>query len=579
MMKRLLGCVGEYKRDSFLAPLFVTGEVILEVIIPFLMSYLIDQGIQVGNMQKILQWGGILVALTVLSLAFGALSGKHAARASAGFASNLRRKMFYNVQEFSFSNMDKFSASSIVTRLTTDVSNIQNSYQMVIRTAVRCPVMLVSAFLMARAVNSRLSLVFLAVIPILGIGLYLAMSSAHPIFERVFHTYDRLNRVVQENLRGVRVVKSYVRAGHEKEKFNTVSDSIYRDFSRAEKILAANAPLMQFCMYTCILTISWVGAHMIVGQQLSTGQLMSMITYSTQILMSLMMVSMVFVMIVVSRASVERVCEVLAEESDLKNGEDPVYEVPNGSVEFDGVDFSYTGNPDKLALRGVNFSAAPGQTVGIIGGTGSAKTTMVQLIARLYDVTGGSVKVGGIDVREYDIKTLRDEVAMVLQKNVLFSGSIAENLRWGKENATDEEIVHACKLAQADEFIRSFPDGYQTHIEQDGANVSGGQKQRLCIARALIKKPKILILDDSTSAVDTRTDALIRKAFLEEIPHTTKFIIAQRISSVSDADMIIVMDGGMVNAIGTHEELLAQNAIYQEVYYSQQKGEDDRATD
>lgn len=572
MIKRLAGCIRQYKKDSILTPLYVTMEVVLEVVIPLLMASLIDLGIDGGNMSYIIKMGIALVVAAIISLLFGALSGRSAAIASAGFAKNLRHDMFYNVQGFSFSNIDKFSTASIVTRLTTDITNIQNAYQMIIRVAVRCPVMLVFSLIMAFSINPELSLIFLCCIPVLGVGLYLIMSRAHPIFERVFKIYDKLNNVVQENLRGIRVVKSFVREDYEKEKFDAISEDIYNDFSKAEKILSFNMPLMQFCIYACMLLISWFGARLIVGSSMTTGQLMSLITYTMQILMSLMMLSMVFVMITISRASAERVVEILDEKSDLHNSENPVYEVKNGDIQFDNVEFSYKKGKGKPCLKNINLTIHSGETVGIIGGTGSSKSSLVQLIPRLYDVTKGSVSVGGIDVREYDIETLRNEVAMVLQKNVLFSGTIKENLRWGNENATDEELVHACRLAQADDFIRQFPDGYDTYIEQGGTNVSGGQKQRLCIARALLKKPKILILDDSTSAVDTKTDALIRKAMRTEIPGTTKIIIAQRVSSVENADKIIVLDEGEINAIGTHDELLKTNEIYREVYTSQQKG-------
>lgn len=572
MIKRLAACVREYKKDSILTPLYVTMEVVLEVIIPLLMARLIDFGIDGGSMSYIVKMGVALVVAAIISLIFGALSGRSAAIASAGFAKNLRHDMFYNVQGFSFSNIDKFSTASIVTRLTTDITNIQNAYQMIIRIAVRCPVMLIFSLIMAFSINHQLSLIFLACIPILGVGLYLIMSKAHPIFERVFKTYDKLNNVVQENLRGIRVVKSFVREDYEKEKFGTISEDIYSDFSKAEKTLAYNMPLMQFCVFASMLLISWFGARLIVGSTMTTGELMSLITYTMQILMSLMMLSMVFVMITISRASAERIVEVLNEESDLHNPKHPVYEVKDGAIRFDNVEFSYKKGSGKPCLKGINLTINAGETVGIIGGTGSSKSSLVQLIPRLYDVTEGSVSVGGVDVRDYDIETLRNEVAMVLQKNVLFSGTIKENLRWGNENATDEELVHACKLAQADGFITQFPDGYDTYIEQGGTNVSGGQKQRLCIARALLKKPKILILDDSTSAVDTQTDAQIRQAMRDEIPGTTKLIIAQRISSIEDADKIIVLDEGEINAVGTHEELLETNEIYREVYTSQQKG-------
>lgn len=578
MVRKLLRSVREYKTSSLLAPLFVTSEVILEVIIPMLMANLIDFGIEAGNMQYILKMGLALVIFCIVSLTFGALSGKYAAVASAGFAKNLREDMYNKVQEYSFSNIDKFSTASIVTRLTTDITNIQNAYMMSIRVAVRCPIMLIFALFMAFQINSHLAPIFVIAIPILAVGLVIIISNAKRIFERIFRTYDKLNNVVQENLHGIRVVKSFVREDHETEKFCSVSKEIYQDFSKAEKILAFNAPLMQFCAYGCMLLISWLGAKLIVASGnnpavgMTTGDLTSMFSYTMQILMSLMMFSMVFVMITISYASMERAEEILDEKSDLHNPENPVYEVKDGSIEFDHVNFVYGKNADKLCLDNVNLKIPSGATVGIIGGTGSSKSTLVQLIPRLYDATEGAVKVGGRDVREYDIESLREEVAMVLQKNVLFSGTIKDNLRWGKEDATDEEMRHVCQLAQADEFIQTFPDGYDTYIEQGGTNVSGGQKQRLCIARALLKKPKILILDDSTSAVDTKTDALIRMAFREEIPNTTKIIIAQRISSVEDADLILVLDDGKINGMGTHQELLANNEIYREVYESQQKG-------
>lgn len=578
MVRKLLRSVREYKTSSLLAPLFVTCEVILEVIIPMLMANLIDFGIEAGNMQYILKMGLALVIFCIVSLTFGALSGKYAAVASAGFAKNLREDMYNKVQEYSFSNIDKFSTASIVTRLTTDITNIQNAYMMSIRVAVRCPIMLIFALFMAFQINSHLAPIFVIAIPILAVGLVIIISNAKRIFERIFRTYDKLNNVVQENLHGIRVVKSFVREDHETEKFCSVSKEIYQDFSKAEKILAFNAPLMQFCAYGCMLLISWLGAKLIVASGnnpavgMTTGDLTSMFSYTMQILMSLMMFSMVFVMITISYASMERAEEILDEKSDLHNPENPVYEVKDGSIEFDHVNFVYGKNADKLCLDNVNLKIPSGATVGIIGGTGSSKSTLVQLIPRLYDATEGAVKVGGRDVREYDIESLREEVAMVLQKNVLFSGTIKDNLRWGKEDATDEEMRHVCQLAQADEFIQTFPDGYDTYIEQGGTNVSGGQKQRLCIARALLKKPKILILDDSTSAVDTKTDALIRMGFREEIPNTTKIIIAQRISSVEDADLILVLDDGKINGMGTHQELLANNEIYREVYESQQKG-------
>jgi ATP-binding cassette subfamily B multidrug efflux pump len=572
LIKRLSQCIREYKKDAILSPLYVLVESLLDVAIPFVMAGLIDKGIEAGNMSMILRYGAILVGFALVALTFGALSGRSCARATAGFARNLRHDMFHHLQVYSFSNIDKFSSAGLVTRLTTDVSNVQNAFMMIIRTLIRCPAMLIFAMVMSFRINHDISLIFLAVIPILGVGLYLIIKHVHPVFERVFKTYDRLNGVVQENLSGIRVVKNFVREDHEIEKFDTISGTIYKDFSLAERILALNSPLMQGCVYACMILVSWLGAKQIVIGNMSTGNLMSFFTYIMQILSSLMMLSMVFVMITMSRASAERIVEVLDEESDITNCDNPVYEVKDGSVEFTDVSFSYAKRPDKTVLDDIDLIIPSGQTVGIIGGTGSSKSSLVQLIPRLYDVTGGCVKVGGIDVRNYALQTLRHNVAMVLQKNTLFSGTIKENLRWGNLDATDEELVHACQLAQADDFIRTFPDGYNTYIEQGGANVSGGQKQRLCIARAILRKPKILILDDSTSAVDTKTDALIRQAFREEIPNTTKIIIAQRISSVMDADQIVVMDNGRINACGTHEELLANNEIYREVYESQQKG-------
>lgn len=572
MIKRLSQCIREYKKDAILSPLYVLVESLLDVAIPFVMAGLIDKGIEAGNMSMILRYGAILVGFALVALTFGALSGRSCARATAGFARNLRHDMFHHLQVYSFSNIDKFSSAGLVTRLTTDVSNVQNAFMMIIRTLIRCPAMLIFAMVMSFRINHDISLIFLAVIPILGVGLYLIIKHVHPVFERVFKTYDRLNGVVQENLSGIRVVKNFVREDHEIEKFDTISGTIYNDFSLAERILALNSPLMQGCVYACMILVSWLGAKQIVIGNMSTGNLMSFFTYIMQILSSLMMLSMVFVMITMSRASAERIVEVLDEESDITNCDNPVYEVKDGSVEFTDVSFSYAKRPDKTVLDDIDLIIPSGQTVGIIGGTGSSKSSLVQLIPRLYDVTGGCVKVGGVDVRNYDLQTLRHNVAMVLQKNTLFSGTIKENLRWGNPDATDEELVHACRLAQADDFIRTFPDRYDTYIEQGGTNVSGGQKQRLCIARAILRKPKILILDDSTSAVDTKTDALIRQAFREEIPNTTKIIIAQRISSVMDADQIVVMDNGRINACGTHEELLANNEIYREVYESQQKG-------
>lgn len=575
MIKQLAAHVKDYKTASIKTGIYVSFEVLMEVAIPFLMAYLIDYGIDAGNMNLIIGLGLGMLLAAGLSLFFGLLSAHYAAKASAGYAKNLRQAIFYKVQEFSFTNIDKFSTASLITRQTTDITNIQNAYQMIIRVAVRAPIMLIFSLVMAFSINPELSLIFLAVIPLLGVGLYVIVVKAHPIFEKVFRTYDHLNNVVQENLRGIRVVKSFVREEHEEKKFEEVSERIYQQFSKAEKILAFNAPLMQFAIYTSILLISWFGAQMIVSGYMTTGQLASLITYATSILMSLMMLSFVFVMITISRASAERVVEVLNETVDLENPNSPVTTVKNGNVTFTNVGFSYSNSLDKLCLQDVNLKIASGQTIGIIGGTGSSKSSLVQLIPRLYDVTTGIVEVGDVDVRKYDLQTLRDAVSVVLQKNILFSGTIKENLRWGNKEATDEQMIHACKLAQADEFISAFPDGYDTYIEQGGGNVSGGQKQRLCIARALLKNPKILILDDSTSAVDTRTDALIREAFLKEIPHITKFIIAQRIASVMDADAIIVMEEGRIDAMGSHEELLASNEIYQEVYHSQLKGGND----
>lgn len=574
MFKQLAKCIREYKLTSILAPISITMEVVMETIIPFVMAKLIDNGINKGDMTYVALCCVILVGCCILSMTFGSLSARWAAIASAGFAKNVRHDMYHKIQEYSFKSIDKFSTSSLVTRLTTDVANLQNSYQMIIRIAFRSPAIFIFSLIMAFTINHKLSLIFLAAIPVLAIGLWLIMSNAHPIFKRTFKKYDKLNNVVQENLRGVRVVKSYVREDFEKKKFETASADIYKDFVKAERLLAFNNPLMQTCMYACMLLIAWFGAKLIVSHSMTEGELMSMVTYAMQILSSLMMLSMIFVMITISRASAERICEVLSEETDLKNRDNPIFDVSDGSIEFKDVFFSYGKNNDKggNCLKGVSVKINSGETVGIIGGTGSAKSTFISLIPRLYDTTEGSVFVGGKDVRDYDIESLRNQVSVVLQKNELFSGTIKDNLRWGNENATDEELIHACKLAQADYFIKEFPDGYDTMIEQGGTNVSGGQKQRICIARALLKNPKILILDDSTSAVDTKTDALIRKAFAEDIPNTTKIIIAQRISSVEHANKIIVLDDGKIDGIGTHKELLENNKIYKEVYYSQQKG-------
>ena len=572
MIKQLSQSIRQYKKDAILSPVFVTGEVILEVLVPTVMALLIDNGINKGDMNYIIKVGIILVICCMASLFCGIMSGKYAAKASAGFAANLRHDMYYKVQDYSFLNIDKFSTASIVTRLTTDITNVQMAFMMIIRIAVRSPIMLISAFFAVLRINRSVAIIYLCAIPVLGIGLYLIMSNAHPIFKRVFKKYDKLNAIVQENLYGIRVVKSYVREDHEIEKFDNSSQEIYDDFTKAEKLLAFNAPLMQFCVYACLLFASWLGAKYIIGGQMLTGNLVSITTYTFQILMSLMILSMVFVMITMAKTSAERITEILAEEPDIKDIDKPVTEVKDGSVKFEDVSFSYAKRMDKLCLSHVNLDIKSGETIGIIGGTGSSKSSLVQLIPRLYDVTEGSVKVGGVDVRNYDIEALRDEVAMVLQKNVLFSGTIKENLRWGNKDATDEELKHVCELACADEFIEQFPDKYDTYIEQGGSNVSGGQKQRLCIARALLKKPKILILDDSTSAVDTATDAKIRKAFREEIPETTKFIIAQRISSVEDADKVIIINNGKIEAFGTPDELMKTNDIYREIYISQTKG-------
>lgn len=574
MLKRLAGCVRQYKGASLLSPLFVVLEVIMEVIIPLLMAKLIDDGIDGANQAAILKTGGILAVCCILSLLFGILAGHFAAKASAGFAKNIRHDLFHAVQGFSFFNIDRFSASSLVTRLTTDVTNLQNAYQMIVRVALRSPAMLIFSLAMAIRISPKLSIIFLIAIPILGAFVFFLMSSVHPIFERVFRTYDKLNNVVQENVHGVRVVKAFVREDHEISKFAKISQKIYADFCKAEGRLSFSMPGMQVAVYSCMLLLSWFGARIIVGSggsDLTTGELMSLMTYALQILGALMMLSMIFVMVVISRASAERIVEVLDEQSDLTNPEHPVLKVADGSVDFSHVSFSYSKRMDKCCLKDIDLHIPSGMTVGILGGTGSSKSSLVQLIPRLYDTTAGTVKVGGVDVKDYDLDTLRNAVAMVLQKNVLFSGTIKENLRWGNEQATDAELQEACRLANADEFIATFPKGYDTYLEQGGANVSGGQKQRLCIARALLKKPKILILDDSTSAVDTKTDAGIRTALKTYLPETTKFIIAQRISSLQDSDLILVLDGGVINGMGTHEELLQTNAIYQEIYEEQTK--------
>ena len=577
MIKRILQEVKEYRKASFLAPIFMVGEVVLEISLPFLMSFIIDKGVSQGDMTEVTKYGVIMIVAAFGSLFCGAMSGKYAAYASAGFAKNLRRAMFYNIQDFSFHNIDKFSTAGLVTRLMTDVTNIQNAYQMVLRMCVRAPLTLVCAMAMTFVINAELSMVFLYAIAFLGIVLIFIMKFAHPIFLQVFNRYDDLNASVQENITNMRVVKAYVKEDYEISKFNKASYNIYRMFKKAENILIFNSPAMQLSMYACILAISWLGASMIVGGSMTTGELMSMMTYTTNILMSLMMLSMIFVMLSMSFASVQRIDEVLDEKSDIVSPEKAVTELKDGSIDFHHVSFAYSADQEADSLEDIDLHIRSGETIGILGGTGSGKSSLVQLIPRLYDVTKGSLNVGGVDVKEFDLDVLRNQVSMVLQNNVLFSGTIKDNLRWGNPNASDEEMLQACRLAQADEFIQRFPDGYDTHIEQGGSNVSGGQKQRLCIARALLKKPKILILDDSTSAVDTRTDYLIRKAFREDIPDITKLIISQRISSIEDADRIVVLDDGKINGIGTHAELLKTNEIYQEVYRTQVKGGDENA--
>ena len=572
MLKTLIAQIKEYKTATILTPLLVIIEVVLEVIIPFLMAMIIDQGISVKDMDMVVKLGIITLLASFVSLAAGGLAGKYAAKASTGFAKNLRKAMYYNIQNFSFANIDKYSTAGLVTRMMTDVTNVQNAFQMIIRACIRAPLMMISAMVMAFTINVKIAFVFVIAIIFLGIVLTFFMTRAHPYFRKVFNTYDDLNASVQENVNGIRVVKAYVRGDYEDEKFKKTSSLIYKLFVKAENYLVFNQPLMQLTVYACIIGISWFGAHLIVGGSLTTGELTSLFTYVMMILMSLMMFSMVFVMVVMSVASAQRICEVINEESTLHNPENPDYEIKDGSIDFNNVSFSYYDDQEEISLSNVDVHIKSGQTIGIIGGTGSAKSTFVQLIPRLYDTTCGEVLVGGKNVRDYDLETLRNEVAMVLQKNVLFSGTIKENLRWGNKNATDEEIMEACKLAQADEFIQRFPDKYDTYIEQGGTNVSGGQKQRLCIARALLKKPKILILDDSTSAVDTKTDALIRKAFKEVIPGTTKLILAQRISSVEDADLIIVLDDGKISAMGTNDELLKTSDIYREIFETQKKG-------
>jgi ATP-binding cassette subfamily B multidrug efflux pump len=574
MLKELAKSIREYKKASIMAPVFVSMEVVMECIIPFVLAKLVNQIKSGCSFEVIMRYGFVLVVMAALSLEFGKKAGYACATASAGFARNLRKDMFNNIQTFSFENIDKFSTSSLVTRLTTDVTNVQNAYMMITRAAIRCPLMLTFAFIMAFIMGGRIAFIFLIVIPILGFGLFMVIRKTMPLFRRVFRKYDALNSSIQENIKGIRVVKSFVREEYEKEKFGRAAEDVCADFTKAEKILAINNPLMQFCLYTDMVFILYFGSYIIItsrGLALDVGQFSAMLTYSFQILNSLMMLSMVFVMITMANESAQRIVEVLTEKSALSNPEHPVFEVKDGSIDFDGVSFKYSKRAERMALSNINLHISSGETIGIIGGTGSSKSSLIQLISRLYDATEGMVKVGGIDVRAYDLDALRNQVSVVLQNNVLFSGTIKENLRWGNPSASDEEIKEACRLAQADEFIVQFPKQYDTYIEQGGANVSGGQKQRLCIARALLKKPKILILDDSTSAVDTKTDALIRKAFREFIPETTKIIIAQRVSSVQDADRIIVMDKGTIQAIGTHEQLLETCDIYKEVYYSQNR--------
>ena len=580
MYKELMKSIREYKKDSILSPIFVSLEVLMECVIPFITANLVNQ-IKAGCEFKVIAiYGVILVVMAGLSLLFGALAGSAAATASTGFARNLRKDLFYKIQTYSFENIDKFSAPSLVTRMTTDITNVQNAYMMIIRVAVRCPLMLIFSFSMAFIMGGRMATIFLVVVPILGIGLFWVIRKVMPLFKKVFHKYDVLNNSIQENIKGMRVVKSFVREDYEKAKFNAAATDVCNDFTRAEKILAINNPLMQFCLYVVMVFVLSFGSYTIItshGLDLDVGQFSSLLTYSFQILSSLMMVSMVFVMITMASESTHRIVEILREESSLTSPENALTEVKDGSIDFDHVSFKYSQKAKRMALSNIDLHIRSGETIGVIGGTGSSKSSLIQLIPRLYDATEGSVKVGGVDVRKYDIEALRNQVAVVLQKNVLFSGTIKENLRWGNKEATDEELIEACRLAQADEFISKFPQGYDTYIEQGGSNVSGGQKQRLCIARALLKKPKILILDDSTSAVDTKTDALIRQAFRSYIPKTTKIIIAQRTSSVEDADRIIVMENGSINAIGTHEQLLKENKIYREVYTSQNKAGDQNA--
>ena len=575
MIKTLAKHIKEYKIPSILAPLFIILEVIMEILIPLVMSKIIDYGVEKADIAYVVRMGALMLVMALLSLTFGALSGKYAAKASTGFAKNLRMAMFSNIQNFSFTNIDKYSTAGLITRLTTDISSVQNAYQQIIRTFVRSPIMLVSALCMVIYINRKLSVIYLVAAIVLFTVLIFIVTNAHKKFRKVFQQYDDLNAGVQENISGIRVIKAFVREEYETNKFKKFSDNLMNGFLDAEKIIIMNMPIMQFVIYSCTLLLSWFGAKFIVIGELSTGELASMFNYTMNILMSLMMVSMMFVMVTMAKASGDRIAEVLNEKSTITNCDNPVCEIKDGSVKFENVYFSYLDNENKMVLKDINLEIKSGETIGIIGGTGSGKSALVQLIPRLYDVMKGKVSVGGLDVKQYDLTQLRDNVAMVLQKNVLFSGTIKDNLRWGNENATEDEIIEACTLAQASEFIENMPDKYDTMLERGGTNVSGGQKQRLCIARALIKKPKILILDDSTSAVDTKTDSLIRKAFKEYIPETTKIIIAQRISSIEDADRIVVIDNGMINGVGTHEELLKNNSIYQEVYTTQMKGAED----
>ena len=578
MVKTLAKSLGEYKKASWMTIFLAVLEVVFEILIPLCMSDLIDLGIGRGAMDTVVRYGLLLLLFALLQLVTGFFAARFAAGASSGFSANLRQNMYDNVQTFAFSNIDKFSTSSIATRLTTDVTNVQNAYQMIIRMAIRGPIMILFSMIVSFSINFDIALLFLILIPFLAVGLYFIIRAVNPVFKRVFRTYDDLNNIVQENLRGIRVVKSFNRQDHEIEKFHTISGGIYRDFSKGERLIALNSPLMQLCMYGCMILISWIGAKAIVASGnnaasgLTTGELTALFTYATQILISLMMLSMVFAMITIARSSGERIAEIIEEKTDIMNPEQPVMEVKDGSIRYEHVDFVYASKADKKVLDNACLSIRTGETIGIIGGTGSSKTSFVQLLPRLYDVTAGSLTVGGVDVKQYDLDALRNAVSMVLQKNELFSGTIRENLLWGNENATDAEIKEACRLACADEFIATMPDGYDTYIEQGGSNVSGGQKQRLCIARALLKKPKILILDDSTSAVDTKTDAFIQKSFAKMIPDTTQIIIAQRVSSVQHADRIVVLEDGKIDAVGTHAELLKTNGIYQEVFASQQKG-------